>query len=53
MLFLHDFSEKGVYETGKNVTQTVISIDRTDIRGNIADHVIGSNGYVYVESLFG
>ena len=41
------------YETDKDVTQTTIAIDRTDIRGDVADHVPGGNGYIYAESLFG
>ena len=36
-----------------NVTVTVISIDGTDICGDLTNHVIGCNGYVYAESLFG
>ena len=41
------------YETDKDVTQTTIAIDRTDIRGDVADHVTGGNGYIYAESLVG
>lgn len=36
----------------KTLRRQLLPIDRTDIRGDVADHVTGGNGYIYAESLF-